>query len=262
MITKNNNGKFFKGHTPWNKNKRISLDKDLIKKLYLNKELSTIEIANEMNTSQKTIYNRLKEMGIKTRKSNEHPQRIKEKIRDTLKRKGIRPKEIYSGVRWNKGLKNSQIPWNKNKIGLQVSNKKGKTYEELYGEEKSNKFKSIIKEARSKQVLPVKDTTIEVKIQNLLKQLGIEFATHQYMKEIEHSYQCDIMIPVQKGIDRKTIIECFGDYWHNRPIGREVDIKRCNELRENGWRVLVFWEAEIRPMELLNIQEKLICKNY
>ena len=102
------------------------------------------------------------------------------------------------------------------------------------------KMKKLLKERRAKQIFPVKDTTIEVKIQNFLKELKIEFFTHQYMK-IEHGYQCDIFIPEQKGIERKTIIECFGDYWHKIPYGNPVDSLRCQELREQGYRVLVFW---------------------
>lgn len=116
----------------------------------------------------------------------------------------------------------------------------------------------IIKEKRSKQIFPLKDTTIEIKIQNYLKALGIEFYTHQYMKEIEHGYQCDILIPVQNNINKKIILECFGIYWHKYPFGRKIDILRCNELREAGWRVLIFWENEIRAMEKEDLKHKII----
>jgi len=63
--------------------------------------------------------------------------------------------------------------------------------------------------------------------------------------------------PWNKGITQKTIIECFGDYWHNRPYRNEVDTLRCNELREKGWRVLTFWGSEIRPMQLNDLRIKL-----
>ena len=115
-----------------------------------------------------------------------------------------------------------------------------------------------IKKARAKQILPVKDTTIEVKIQNFLKELGIEFFTHQYMK-IEHGYQCDIFIPVQNGIAQKTIIECFGDYWHKIPYGNPVDSLRCQKLREQGYRVLVFWENEIKVMQVNDLRNKIFA---
>ena len=188
----------------------------------------------------------------------------KQKIKDTLIRKGIQPKERYSGEVWNKGLKGKEYlkhyktkeVWNKDKIGVQISNKKGKTFEDLYGKEKSKKIKLKIREKRKTQITPVKDTSIEVKIQKFLKQLKIEFYTHQYM-EIEHPYQCDILIPKQERIDKKTIIECFGTYWHKYPLGREIDIQRCQELRKKGYRVLVFWENEIKVMQLNDLKKVL-----
>lgn len=108
-----------------------------------------------------------------------------------------------------------------------------------------------IRAIRERIVLPKKDTSIELKIQNFLRQLKIEFLTHQYM-HLEHGYQCDILIPKMN-----LIIECFGDYWHKYPIGREVDSIRCQELRDKGYRVLVFWEREIRVMELEDLEGKL-----
>lgn len=224
-------GYFKKGNIPWNKGKRKLTDLNLIVKRYFDEEKSTREIGAEFCVSQKTVENILKEKGHTLRRRGEHTQRTKTKISKTLKRKGIEPIERYSGEVWNKGLtKNDKRVW-KNIQGLLKN--------------------------RKTQVMPIKDTSIEVKMQKLLGQLGIEFYTHQYMK-IKHGYQCDIMIPVQKGIHKKTIIECFGDYWHKHPLGREIDVKRCIELREKGWRVLVFWEREIKPMRLNNLREVLL----
>jgi very-short-patch-repair endonuclease len=109
------------------------------------------------------------------------------------------------------------------------------------------------KNRRAKQVFPIKDTTIEIKMQNYLKQLGVEFFTHHYISEIEHGYQCDILIP-----SKKLVIECDGNYWHNYPYGTEIDLVRNKELREKGYKVLRFWESEIRPMEITDLQNKLI----
>ena len=113
------------------------------------------------------------------------------------------------------------------------------------GHEVPLKTRLAVKESRKHQIFPMKDSSIEVKMQNLLKELGIEFLTHQYMNEIEHGYQCDILVP-----SKKLIIECFGNYWHNYPYAKEVDIQRCNELRAKGWKVFVFWENEIKAMQI------------
>jgi G:T-mismatch repair DNA endonuclease (very short patch repair protein) len=260
MKDRNKKGQFINGSK--HPRKKIEFNLDLIKKEYLSGK-STFDLSKEFNTTQKTIYNRLKEIGVKLRKSLTEEQR--KKISDTCKRKGIHPLQRYSRKAWNKGLKGNKYlnhykdnkVWNTNKVGLQISNKKGKSYEELYGIENSNKYKEKIKEVRSKQIFPIKDSSIEVKIQDFLIKLGIKFMKHRIMNEIKHNYQCDIYIPIQEGIDRQTIIECFGDYWHRYPYGREIDKIRCKELREKGYRVLVFWENEIKAMHINDLKNKL-----
>lgn len=120
----------------------------------------------------------------------------------------------------------------------------------------SKEHKIKIKEARAKLIIPTKDTSIEVKIQNFLKELKIEFFTHQYMKEIEHGYQCDILIP-----SMNLVIECDGNYWHKYPIGRKIDNIRTKELIEKGFKVLRLWEFEIKDMELNDFKSKLNKKS-
>ncbi len=123
------------------------------------------------------------------------------------------------------------------------------------------------RQRRIKQILPVKDTSIEVKIQKFLSLLHIEFFTHQYMK-IEHGYQCDIFIPKQETdgviIPQKTIIECDGCYWHNCPICDLKNAKinkndkiRTKELQEKGFKVIRLWEHEIKVMELNDLRDKV-----
>lgn len=120
------------------------------------------------------------------------------------------------------------------------------------------------KKARSKCILPFKNTSIEVKIQNFLKQLNIEFYTHQYM-HIEHFYRCDIFIPIQNKVNQNTIIECYGDYWHGNILKYpklnqmqieqiEEDKIRTKELIEKGYRVIRLWENEIKVMNLNNFE--------
>lgn len=141
------------------------------------------------------------------------------------------------------------------------------------GKIRSDEFKRKYKEFRRTLILPKKNTKPEVKIQNFLKELKIEFLTHQYM-HIEHGYQCDIFIPVQERIVKNTIIECFGDYYHCNPnkynkyylcfkggITAEerwnLDNLRAKELIENGYRVIIFWEHEIKKMQIEDLREKL-----
>lgn len=150
--------------------------------------------------------------------------------------------------------------------------KKNKTYEEIYGKEKAKEIKELnsksskaffktekgkiarnkIREARAKQIFPVKDTKIEVKLQNLLKELNINFKTHEYINDIKHSYQCDIYIP-----SKKLVIEADGEYWHNYPYGLEKDHIRTKELKEAGYEILRFWETEINKLTLDDFEERI-----
>ncbi len=140
-----------------------------------------------------------------------------------------------------------------------------------------------MKESRKGRVLPIKNTSIEIKIQDFLTLLKLDFLTHKYMN-IKHGYQCDIFIPKQikiyengniLGINQKTIIECDGDYWHgckdyiilrNSIITDKQqkqiikDNIRTQELEAAGYKVIRLWEHEIKEMELNDLKIKLeIC---
>ena len=126
------------------------------------------------------------------------------------------------------------------------------------GHEVNEKTREAVRKNRAKQIFPIKDTSIEVKIQNFLKELGIEFFTHFYIKDIKLVYRCDIFIP-----SIKLIIECDGDYWHGNPKifsdnqlseriinQRQLDEIRTMELQEKGYKILRFWENKIKDMSL------------
>ena len=189
--------------------------------------------------------------------------------------KGIVDKEYFNhfkeGKIWNKGLTKETDK----RLKKQSELLKGKTYEELYGKEKTTeiKRKQRLKKLgckrkphteatkrklriwRAKQIYPKKDTTIEIKIQGFLKQLNIFFLKHKCIKDIKHLYQCDIFIP-----NMNLVIECDGDYWHNYPDGREIDHIRNREMTSAGINILRMWERDIRRIELddfKDIMEKL-----
>ncbi|HUS51270.1 MAG TPA: NUMOD3 domain-containing DNA-binding protein [Candidatus Paceibacterota bacterium] len=124
-----------------------------------------------------------------------------------------------------------------------------------------------LRKIRKNMIIPVKDTSIEIKIQNYLKQLNITFLKHQYL-EVEHGYQCDILIP-----SMNMVIECDGDYWHgNKEVHHnlnewqlkqiELDKVRTQELIESGFKVLRLWEHDIRVMELNEFKDRLRTLNF
>lgn len=163
--------------------------------------------------------------------------KIREKATRTLKESYANGKtKLNSGI-----FKKGNVPIKHYEM-KHIPHNKGKTkkdYEPLKIVSKKQK------EIRKYKIFPIKDTKIEVKIQNFLKVLGIEFFTHQYIKEIEHGYQCDILIP-----SINLVIECDGDYWHKYPIGTKIDKIRTSELIEKGFKVLRLWESEINSMDL------------
>jgi G:T-mismatch repair DNA endonuclease (very short patch repair protein) len=140
------------------------------------------------------------------------------------------------------------------------------------GHEVPKEWRDVVKKNRATQIFPKKDTSIEIKIQNFLKELGIEFITHQYIK-LNDSYRCDIFVP-----SKSLIIECDGDWFHgnlevykiNRinvnyftdlpkhiQIKRIRDYLRTEELISKGFKVLRLWETEIRAMDLTTFKNKL-----
>lgn len=128
-------------------------------------------------------------------------------------------------------------------IGRKVRNK-GKTG--VYSQETIEK----IRQARLRQVIPNKDTSIEMKIQNLLKENSIPFSMHYPILG-----QPDIFI--------KPNICIFADgcYWHHCRdcgfgCGREKDEKINRELTQQGYKVIRLWEHQINTIkanDLINL---------
>lgn len=189
------------------------------------------------------------------------------------------PKELYP----NYGMRNKanteaskKISENHKRTGIRPPSPLGKHWK-IKDTSKMGRPKGIIftlehrqklKKARAKRIIPIKDSLPEKKIQNILKVLHIEFLTHYWMSNIKHRYQCDILIPKQTGIPKKTIIECDGCYWHGCPICKlksnenikhtmKKDKIRTKELIEKGFKVIRLWEHEIKTMQVNDLRNTL-----
>jgi very-short-patch-repair endonuclease len=131
------------------------------------------------------------------------------------------------------------VPWDKGMTGKNAI---------WYGKKHTEETKRKMKESKKYQT-KVFTSKQELKIQSFLKLLNIYFIPHRYMSEINHAYQCDIFIS-----SLNLVIECDGDYWHNYPIGNEIDHIRTKELLDKGFKVLRLWQREINSMNIKDLK--------
>ncbi len=221
MIKRDSKGRFIKGSSnAWNKGIKYKCPKIsiILKKLYKDNKRKGWNKGKKLD--KKKYPNVGFQKGSKIRLGKKHNLKTRKKMSESGK------KRIKEG--------NGSPPFKKGKENI------------IY-----NLSKEERKQKRAKQN-PTFMSSIEIKIQNLLKQLGIEFFTHQYMKEIEHGYQCDILIP-----SMNLVIECDGNYWHKYPIGNDIDHIRTKELIKKGFKVLRLWEIEIKSMDINQFKNKL-----
>jgi len=204
----------------------------------------------------------------KSRKNVKHSEEWKEKISKSIKAwwdtgkegKGATGRHFKMSNEQRKKLseihkgkkKSEQFKINLREYQKKFNSRRGKKLIEIYGSEKAKILLDILKNNRINQVRPIKDTSIEVKIQNFLEQLKIEYFKHKYMN-IEHGYQCDLFIP-----SLNLVIECDGNYWHKYPTGNEIDHIRTKELLDKGFKVLRLWESEIKSMNVIQFNNKIM----
>lgn len=98
-------------------------------------------------------------------------------------------------------------------------------------------FRARMRKQRMEQVLPSRNTSIEIKLQNELKRRNIDFVCHYIFNG---RFEIDIAFP-----SKQVAVEADGNYYHNFPYGLPRDKSKNAYLRKCGWRVLRFWGSEI-----------------
>jgi len=109
------------------------------------------------------------------------------------------------------------------------------------GHSHSEEAKEKLRQARLRQRIPSKDTAIELKVKQQLKECGINF---EHPWNLEPYYQCDFYIP---GLN--LIIECDGSYWHSLPKIQVRDKKKDTFARDCGFKMLRLSEPVIRSLD-------------
>jgi G:T-mismatch repair DNA endonuclease (very short patch repair protein) len=206
-----------------------------------------------------------KEKRIKALRTPEARERMK-KVLSTPEVREKRRKAALNPIVREKRIKTLRTPEARERMKKSINN-----YISRIGE---NEYNKRMKNYRMKQIFPIKDTSIELKIQNFLKELKMDFFTHNYMR-IPEAFQCDILIPTLN-----LIIECDGDFFHCNPkfysaefirfpnghdkrnakMIWERDKLRVDQLLEKGFKVLRLWENEIHKMTLNDFRERLLGK--
>lgn len=129
-------------------------------------------------------------------------------------------------------------PWNK---GLTRADDE-RLSQYWLGKSLSKETREKIRVARLNQVFPTKDSSIEIMLQDALKEARLGFVTHYPV-----TGQPDIAFP-----DERVAIFCDGCYWHGCPIcgfdnpRPHRDKEVTSTLENEGWKVLRFWGHEIR----------------
>jgi DNA mismatch endonuclease (patch repair protein) len=197
-----NSGSFSVGHFPWNK----GLTKDNNDSLRKSSE--------EMKMIPSSF------------KGKHHSEESREKISNSLKGHLVsdetRKKIGNANVGKLKGIPRSDDV--KRKIS---ESEKGRIF--------SNETRSKMSTSRKRQILPLRDTSIEIKMQNILTDNDIKFEKHRQ----------DIFGYPDIFIDPNICIFCDGDYWHNFPDRLDKDRIVNIKLSDLGYIVLRFWEHEI-----------------
>lgn len=152
-------------------------------------------------------------------------------------------------------FKKGRIPWNKGKTGVyskellqkMSDNMKGKWVGKknpMYGVhlKHTDETKRKLRESRLSYMasgkMKFKDTSIEIAIENELKKSGIYYEKQVLLCKVA---VVDFYLP-----QWRIVIQCDGNYWHNKPGAKNKDMNQDFILNFHGFNVFRFSETEIK----------------
>lgn len=263
---------------------------ELLKRLYLKERKNGIQISKELDIKWPTVYKLLRWFGIprrsmseirtgrrhskETRKKMSNAQKGRKitwgnKISEAMKGKKLSEEHIKHSSEGRKGL----VPWNKGRKGVQKSTKKGKTFEEIYGSERSKEIRKKMSEAKLNDIercrklgkelwknpqfvrknlkaLFQKPNKLETKLIRILKKNAFPF---RYVGDGQ--VVIDGKVPDFIATNgSKKIIELFGRPWHdpkNKYHSPKIEYDRTEEGRHkfyesHDYKLLVIWDDELK----------------
>lgn len=185
-----------------------------------------------------------------------------------LRKNGYVPVSGEGHHRTGVKLPQSQIDQQREKVSGDKHHLFGKTYEEVYGEEKAKK----IKEARAKKMAETNSKLIE----NGSSKLEVEvynkhFADQGFLhNEVVHIWTVDYL-----NKEKNVIVEFHGTFWHahpsdprfqdekakhprlNKTVGdlRKQDEYRKQKLESFGYKVIILWECDYLQDPVKSIEQ-------
>ena len=116
---------------------------------------------------------------------------------------------------------------------------------------KADSRKAALKTAEKLKHMWFHNTKPELEMLDILEELNLEFIHTYSIWDIEHCYAADFYLP-----EDKIVIEVDGKYWHNYPIGTNMDLIRAKELAAAGYKLIRFWENEFDKEKVVEEIEK------
>jgi len=149
-------------------------------------------------------------------------------------------------------------------IRAHVDQRRGSTYDEVYGVAKAEEYKQKLRDASPARLAQFqrKETEPERLVREMLEGLGVAF---QQEAPLGH-YTVDFLLEASR-----VVVQADGDYWHANPAiypvptaaqkdRRRLDASCDSFLHNQGYRVLRFWEKDLYnnpKMCLQALQESL-----
>ena len=251
------------GHIPWNKGKQNLLSEETRKKMgYWKGKKHSEETRKKISKSNK---------GKKF--SEEHRKKLSKSATGRILSEEHR-KKMSERMKGKPGLHLGMKHSEESKKKMSAANTGKKDSEETIKRKKrAQSTPEAIQrksDSRAKQKFPFKDTKPELLTHSILEKHNISFKKHKNFKLYKSHHQADIVI------EPNHVIEVFGDYWHFNPKkfdGESTQKKRRKEIKakdvwkrdkyvidgmkEQGYKVLVVWESELKK-ELQKTTQKIL----
>lgn len=186
---------------------------------------------------RQTMKEKWKDKEYRERMSNAHKHELPDEWKQNISKgmKGKR-KKLKTRIKMSKYQSNRTDEHEKN---FRESWKK--QWNSLTKQEQLDRLSNWIEAGhKSFNSFSLKPTSIELKVKEQLDYYGIRYIQQKHINDGERNYYLDFYIP-----SFKLVIECNGDYWHNKQDRKERDRRLETYVKSTGRNIVFIWEHEI-----------------